>query len=96
MSKFMSDTELLYECWDKQKATEARLAEAERLLKGAMPHLYAVDRKGWCWCADDKPDRDPGDHDPDCKWIAYVERVAGLRVDIDAFLAASDAPKAQP
>jgi len=56
------------------------------LLRRAQPHLFAVDRKGWCWCADNQPDRDPGDHNADCKWIADVKRVGGLRGEIQRVL----------
>lgn len=62
------------------------IANRDDLLKRCQNHLFAGERRAWCWCADNQPGRDPGDHDPDCKWVAQVEKVGGLRREIDKVL----------
>lgn len=57
------------------------------LLRQAKPHLFAVDRKAWCWCDITVPGTP---HDPYCKWVADVEEVGALRVEIDRIIAEAD------
>lgn len=64
-------------------AKDMVISRLRELLREAKPHLYAVERRSWCWCADGRPDRGPGDHDTDCKWVADVERVGALRMEIE-------------
>jgi hypothetical protein len=73
----------------RHEPTRAAEPAALDLLRRAKPHLYAVDRKGWCNCDITMPD---SPHDPDCKWIADVECVGGLRVEIDDLLARLQSP----